>query len=791
MHHWGGEESYRVPGRPPALGGGRSNEPVELDPDDSIMDLTLGPRDRSEPDLPDAPADGSTESGGDSSEEPTPSDPLPDSYRGLGRVFDVPLPAEHQDYDYTPEPRRSSRLQGIGPENQGLAAEPQNYTPSPTLWDYNPSGPTDSKLRGSLPYYSGYNTEPVSYSIGDILPDYQNIFYSAADQWLEWGQHADLQTGPMVPTWDWIDDQYMYATVGSTDSTHIPLQDLVNSDAPPTRLMTEAALYKDPQTYKQALKMKDRTFWEGAINLEVASIIGNQVYSEIPLSEVPIGRKLLPIRWVFKRKTRKDGTVEKYKARLVVKGFKQIEGEDYFDMFSPTLKYASLRALLALAASLDLDLSHWDVETAFLHSKLNERIFTQIPDGFKTEANKNKCWVLNKALYGLKQAPAEWYKTFTNALKDIGFVRTSSEQCLYVFHRGTEKVLMGVFVDDIAVASNSPRLTEYVREQLRQQFIVHDRGELTDFLGLDIERNRVKRTLFVCQKKYMINCLATFDLMSISPKAEPLPSGCKFSDFGDKNNQPYTGPYREKIGKLLYLSVQTRPDISCAVAKLAQHVNDPRVGHNNLVNHLFGYIQRTMEAGITLGGFINPLECFCDAAHANNDDIKSITGYVVMLGKCPIIWSSKKQPLVTKSTVESEIEGLYSATPNCMWLQDLMKEIAPETLIGGPVPIWEDNQGTIDHLKKENLSMRTMHFRRRYKWVCQAQQLGDILVDFVPGVDQTADVLTKLLPQVLHEKHCAKLITLADGSDPFAKPCPGICSMAQEIELEENPIQWS
>lgn len=591
----------------------------------------------------------------------------------------------------------------------------------------------------------------------------------------------------MVPTYDW--NGYLYATAALQSTEQVPLQDLLNSGAPPTRLMTEAALYKDPQTYKQALKLNDRRFWETAINLEIASIIGNQVYEEIPLSDVPIGRKLLPLRWVFKRKTRKDGTVEKYKARLVVKGFKQIEGEDYFDIFSPTLKYASLRALLAMAAAQDLDLSHWDVETAFLYSRLNEQIFTQIPEGFKTEANKGKCWVLNKALYGLKQAPAEWYKTFTRALKSIGFTRTSSEQCIYTLFRRSEKIVLGVFVDDIAIASNSPRLVQWVKEQLQQQFIVHDRGPLNDFLGLDIERNRSKKQLFICQKKYVINCLTTFDLMNINPKAEPLPAGCKFTDFSEANSKSYTGPYREKIGKLLYLSVQTRPDIACAVAKLAQHVNDPRVGHNKLLNHLFGYVKRTMNAGLTLGGSINPLHCYCDAAHANNDDIKSITGYVVMLGKSPIVWSSKKQSLVTKSSMESEIEALYSAVPNAQWLQDLMKEIAPEWIEDGPIPFYEDNEGAIEHLKKEQLSMRTMHFRRRYKWIHQAQELGDILILPCPGVDEVADVLTKLLPLVLHEKHCSRLITLSDGSSPFAKPCPE--TPGEEIELESPFVEWS
>jgi hypothetical protein len=311
---------------------------------------------------------------------------------------------------------------------------------------------------------------------------------------------------------------------------------------------------------------------------------------------------------------------------------------------------------------------------------------------------------------------------------------------------------------------------------------------------MDIIRNRDAKTIFISQKKYAFGTLTTFDLQDCNPKLEPLPAGCKFDGFGEANSKPFTGPYREKIGKLLYLSVCTRPDIACAVAKLAQFVNNPLVGHNKLVNHLMGYIKGTYEAGLLLGGDINPIECYCDASHVSEGDLKSQSGYVIFLGRfgSPVVWSSKKQAMVTKSTMESELNALYSAIPNCMWIVDLLKELAPETFIPGPVPVYEDNEAAIAHIKKQQVTMRTQHYRRRYAWISQAQDMGDIVLVPIAGEDQTSDVFTKLLPKDPHRKHSSSLVFYADGSSPFEKSLDlSEETLYGDIEFEDRPIQWS
>ena len=102
---------------------------------------------------------------------------------------------------------------------------------------------------------------------------------------------------------------------------------------------------------------------------------------------------------------KRDGTIDKYKARLIVKGYKQKEGLDYFETFSPVTRITSIRILIALAAVYDLKIDQMDVKTTFLNGELEEEIYNEQPEGFIVPGNEKKVCRLVKSLYGLKQAP--------------------------------------------------------------------------------------------------------------------------------------------------------------------------------------------------------------------------------------------------------------------------------------------------------------------------------------------------------------------------------------------------
>ena len=149
------------------------------------------------------------------------------------------------------------------------------------------------------------------------------------------------------------------------------------------------------------MSSQDVSFWKEAVNDEMESIMGNNTWI---LTDLPPGCKPLGCKWIFKRKMKIDGTIEKFKARLVIQGFRQKPGVDYFDTYAPVARITTIRLLIALAAIHNLVIHQMDVKTAFLNGKLEEEVYINQLEGFIMSENEHKVCKLVKALYGLKQA---------------------------------------------------------------------------------------------------------------------------------------------------------------------------------------------------------------------------------------------------------------------------------------------------------------------------------------------------------------------------------------------------
>ena len=181
---------------------------------------------------------------------------------------------------------------------------------------------------------------------------------------------------------------------------------------------------------------------------EMNSLNKNKTYDLVELFK---GKKVLRNKWVFKLK--KDGDkLVKYKARLVVKGFNQKQGIDFDEICSPIVKMSSIRVVLGLVASLDLELEQLDVKTAFLHGDLKEEIYIDQPEGFKVKGKEHMVYKLKKILYGLKQASRQWYKKFNSFMVGHKHTRTNADHCVYVrkFPNGKFVILL-LYVDDMLI----------------------------------------------------------------------------------------------------------------------------------------------------------------------------------------------------------------------------------------------------------------------------------------------------------------------------------------------------
>ena len=158
-----------------------------------------------------------------------------------------------------------------------------------------------------------------------------------------------------------------------------------------------ASVIPEPQTVEEARSSSDAQMWQQAMAEEMSNLYQNRTWE---LRELPSGRLAIKCEWIFKKKTQSDGTLDRLKARLVVKGCSQQEGVDYEETFAPVMKFATFRMLLSRAAMEDMEVHQVDVKTAFLHGDLDQEIFMHQPDGFKEKGKEHLVCRLQKLCMG-------------------------------------------------------------------------------------------------------------------------------------------------------------------------------------------------------------------------------------------------------------------------------------------------------------------------------------------------------------------------------------------------------
>ena len=204
-----------------------------------------------------------------------------------------------------------------------------------------------------------------------------------------------------------------------------------------------------PETYRQATNGPDKDRWVTAMDKEMASCAELHVWDYVALTSLPQDVNVLPVKWVYKIKTDENGEVTSFKARLTPKGFKQIKGVDFFEVYAATGMYKTKRVGLSLAAKWDHELEQLDIPTAFLNADVEEDIYMALPEGYR-EGHEGMVCKLRKSLYGLKQAPRNWYLLISDYIvRKMGFKSCVSDPCLYFKRSRTGRlILLFLFVDD-------------------------------------------------------------------------------------------------------------------------------------------------------------------------------------------------------------------------------------------------------------------------------------------------------------------------------------------------------
>ncbi|CAL5381550.1 unnamed protein product [Camellia sinensis] len=541
--------------------------------------------------------------------------------------------------------------------------------------------------------------------------------------------------------WNWDDgekDQFL--------ANLQPFED--NVDDPPvrgTRLLSDIyqrcnVAVTEPAGFEEA---KNDQKWMEAMKEEMRMIEKNHTWE---LMEKPQNRKIIGVKWVFRTKLNADGSVNKYKARLVVKGYAQIYGVDFSETFAPVARLDTIRLLLAIAAQKDWKIYQLDVKSAFLNGFLQEEIYVEQPEGFVMQGHEDKVYLLKKALYGLKQAPRAWYSRIDSHLLSLGFVKSLSEFTLYV-KEATDLIVVSVYVDDLLITGSNEDLVKEFKAEMLKVFEMTDLGMMSYFLGMEVKQRQ--HEVFICQQKYAKEILKKFHMEDCKATSTPMNQKEKFSkdDGVDKVDE---GLYRSLIGCLMYLTA-TRPDIMHAVSLLSRFMHCASEVHFQAAKRILRYIKGTINYGIKFTHCSDfKFHGFSDSDWGGSiDDMRSTTGFCFSFGSGMFSWCSRKQEIIAQSTAEAEYVAATAAVNQALWFRKLLTDLHMEQ--EESTQIFVDNQAAISISNNPVFHGKTKHFKIKLYFLREVQKEGEVLLLHCKTENQVADILTKALSKARFE----------------------------------------
>ncbi|KAL8155424.1 hypothetical protein AgCh_000710 [Apium graveolens] len=512
------------------------------------------------------------------------------------------------------------------------------------------------------------------------------------------------------------------------------------------------AVAKEPTCVSQATK---DPLWRSAMSEEFTALLQNGTWELVPYNS----QNLIGCKWIFRIKRNPDGSVERYKARIVAKGFHQRVGLDYSETFAPVSKPATVRIILCLALSNNWSLRQLDINNAFLNGTLHEPVYMVQPPGFIDSNFPNHVCLLRKSIYGLKQASHEWYQELRKFLLQFGFTNSVSDSALFSYNHHGAVLHFLVYVDDIILTVNNDDFISIFVARLNTRFSLKDLGDLHQFLGVEVIKTSAG--LFLSQHRHIRDILTEHHMANAKGVQTPL-SSSEILTLHDSSPSTDIQTFRKIVGSLQYLQI-TRPDVSFAVNKLAQFMHKPSAKHFQALKRILRYLKETIYYGLYFW-HSQPLSltAFADADLGGcADSARSTTAYVIYLGPNVISWKSARQKSVSRSSTEAEYKALAHAAAELMWVQNLLSELG----ISIPhVPtLFSDNTWATYVCANPVFHSRMKHVALDYHFIREQVQQKLLRVHHISTKDQLADILTKPLPRIQFH-HLRSKIGVSDGS---------------------------
>jgi hypothetical protein len=609
-------------------------------------------------------------------------------------------------------------------------------------------------------------TEKVVPQYSDGLIDLDSTSLTDLPAQVEHDVQNDYQ-GPGdtdVPLHDESHDQFPVPEI----PPDVPLRRSTRDRHPSTRYsVDEYVLLTDggePECYAEAMEDEHKSEWVDAMQDEMKSLHDNHTFD---LVKLPKGKRALTNRWIYRVKQEEHTSQPRYKARLVVKGFRQRKGIDFDEIFSPVVKMSSIRVVLSLAASLDLEIEQMDVKTAFLHGDLEEEIYMEQPEGFRVKGKDDYVCRLKKSLYGLKQAPRQWYKKFESVMEEQGYRKTTSDHCVFVqkFPDGHFIILL-LYVDDMLIVGMNSSRIDRLKKQLSQSFAMKDLGPAKQILGVRIQRSRKDKKLFISQEQYIEKVLERFNMNNAKVVSFPLATHFKLStkqspSTDEEKEDMERIPYASAVGSLMYAMVCTRPDIAHAVGVVSRFLSDPGREHWNAVKWIMRYLRGTSKLCLSFGSGKPMLVGYTDSDMAGDVETrKSTSSYLITFSGGAVSWQSRLQKCIALSTTEAELIAATEACKELLWMKKFLQELGFKQQ---QYVLFCDNQSTIHLAKNSSFHSRSKHIDVRYHWIRDTLNDKLLTLEKIHTDDNGSDMLTKALTREKLET-CRSIAGMANPS---------------------------
>ena len=330
------------------------------------------------------------------------------------------------------------------------------------------------------------------------------------------------------------------------------------------------AYLQEPQSFCEA---SSNPLWQQAMKEELDALHKTGTWDLVYL---PPGKSAIGCKWIYKIKTRSDGTVDRYKARLFARGFTQEYGIDYEETFAPVARLSSVRTLIVISAARRWPLFQMDVKNVFLNGELSEEVYMKLPPGYSQPPRfPNRVCQLRRALYGLKQAPRAWFEKFSSIISQHGFSGSSFDTTLFLRRSDHGTTILLLYVDDMIITGDDMQSIQDLKFFLGSQFEIKDLGPLNYFLGIEVSSSA--DGYYLTQAKYTSDLISRANITDSKIVDTPIEYNCRLNSHDGESLSDAT-LYRQLVGSLIYLTV-TRPDISYAVHIVSQFMAAPRSPH--------------------------------------------------------------------------------------------------------------------------------------------------------------------------------------------------------------------